>query len=86
MQPKPYIRINPILGRRPNIGPIPGDLILPWGCIVVVNLFVFQMLFSSWELFVLSCLSSGLWHWLISGKQPWKFWGYGRGSDQGDFG
>lgn len=28
--------INPLLGSRPSYGPIPADLLLPWGAISVV--------------------------------------------------
>ncbi|MGK7908454.1 MAG: DUF87 domain-containing protein [Synechococcus sp.] len=76
MQEPEYIRVSPVLGKRPNIGPIPGDLILPWGSIAVGNLLLFQMILSSWELFAVSFLASALWHWAMSGREPWKFWGH----------
>ncbi|MGK7905863.1 MAG: DUF87 domain-containing protein [Synechococcus sp.] len=71
-----YVKVNPLLGYRPSLGPISGDLLLPWGIIGTANLFLFRMLLSSWELFVLFSLTGAAWHWLITGKQPWKFWGY----------
>ncbi|MEO0854509.1 MAG: hypothetical protein AAFY15_13555, partial [Cyanobacteria bacterium J06648_11] len=71
-----YVKVNPLLGARPSLGPISGDLLLPWGIIGTTNLFLFQMLLNSWELFVFFSLTGAAWHWLISGKQPWKFWGY----------
>ncbi|MEO1100207.1 MAG: hypothetical protein AAFX57_21045, partial [Bacteroidota bacterium] len=46
------------------------------GIIGKTNLLVVQLLLSSGELFVFFYLTGAAWHWLISGKQPWKFWGY----------
>ena len=36
-----FRRVNPILDARPRFGPIPADLILPWGAIAIVFYLIF---------------------------------------------
>ena len=71
-----YTRVNPVLGKRPSLGPIPGDLILPWGIILSVNCVIFQGFLNRWDLAIFGCLAGATWHWLVSGDSPWIFWGH----------
>jgi hypothetical protein len=71
--------INPLLGARPSFGPIPADLLLPWGAIGLLifmttrNVFPAFGLVLGWEwtigLVVWGCAT---W-WVLTGSRPYRF-------------
>jgi hypothetical protein len=69
-----FRQINQMLGSRPSLGPIPADLIFPWGGISLVVLIFTRSIFPvDWQwtvgLIVWGCVT---WAILV-GKKPYKF-------------
>jgi hypothetical protein len=63
-----------MLGSRPSIGPIPADLLLPWGGILlVVIIFTRSVFVLDWQwtvgLVVWGCVSWAI----LAGQKPYKF-------------
>ena len=69
-----FRQINQMLGSRPSLGPIPADLILPWGGIFLVVLIFTRSIFPvDWQwtvgLIVWGCVT-----WtVLTGTKPYKF-------------
>jgi hypothetical protein len=69
-----FRQINQMLGSRPSIGPIPADLLLPWGGILVtVLIFTRSVFVLDWQwtvgLVVWGCVT-----WtILAGQKPHKF-------------
>lgn len=69
-----FRKVNPNLGRQPNIGPFPAEQFLPWVAITGVSYY------SCKALLQLSWLWTGLiaawgiasW-WVLTGSKPWRF-------------
>ena len=51
-EPK-FRTVNPLLGAKPSFGPIPADLLIPWG---VISFSIFMITYS---------MELG-WHWIIA--------------------
>jgi hypothetical protein len=72
-EPK-FRQINQLLDARPSLGPIPADLVLPWGGITLLSLLMTRSIFLlDWQwtigFIVWGCLS-----WtLLTGNKPYKF-------------
>ena len=69
-----FRQINQMLGSRPSIGPIPADLLLPWGGIVVTVLIFTRSVFAlDWQwsvgLVVWGCVTWAI----LAGQKPYKF-------------
>ncbi len=69
-----FRRVNPILDARPRFGPIPADLILPWGAIAVVFYLIFQGMLQLGYLWTILMIAwgCGTW-WLLTGSKPYRF-------------
>ena len=69
-----FRRVNPILDARPRFGPIPADLILPWGAIAVVFYLIFQGMLQLGYLWTILMITwgCGTW-WLLTGSKPYRF-------------
>lgn len=66
--------VNPILGARPSIGPIPADLFLPWGVISFVILLLAQnFLHLNWVWTILLIAWGDATWWILTGSKPYKF-------------
>ena len=71
--------INPLLGARPSFGPIPADLLLPWGAIGLLIFILTRNILPGigialgWEwtvgLIVWGCAT---W-WVLTGSRPYRF-------------
>jgi hypothetical protein len=69
-----FRRVNPILDARPRFGPIPADLILPWGAIAVLFYTLFQGMLQLGYLWTILMIAwgCGTW-WLLTGSKPYRF-------------
>jgi hypothetical protein len=69
-----FRRVNPILDARPRFGPIPADLILPWGIIGILFYLIFQVLLNLGYLWTILMIAwgCGTW-WLLTGSKPYRF-------------
>jgi hypothetical protein len=69
-----FRQINQMLGSRPSLGPIPADLLLPWGGISLAVLIFTRSIFPiDWQwtvgLTVWGCASWAV----LTGTKPYKF-------------
>jgi len=66
--------VNPLLGSRPSYGPIPADLLLPWGAI---SLLLFILSYSILHLQMQWTIALILWGdaswWVLTGSKPYRF-------------
>ena len=69
-----FRRVNPILDARPRFGPIPADLILPWGAIAVVFYLIFLGMLQLGYLWTILMIAwgCGTW-WLLTGSKSYRF-------------
>ncbi len=69
-----FRQINPLLGARPSFGPIPADLLLPWGAIALVVLISTKGVVNvGWEWTIgLTLWGCGTW-WILTGSRPYRF-------------
>ena len=65
--------VNQNLGARPRLGPVPAELILPWGSIGVITLLVCQLLALNWVWTLVFILSGMAVWWILTGNTPWRF-------------
>jgi hypothetical protein len=66
--------VNQMLGARPGLGPIPADLALPWGAIVIVVLIATQSMFVLNWVWTIGLIVWGCTTWaILVGTQPHKF-------------
>ncbi|NEZ55837.1 hypothetical protein [Adonisia turfae] len=73
MSPPSFRSVNQNLGARPRLGPVPAELILPWGSIGVVTLLICQLLALSWVWTLVFILSGMAVWWILTGNTPWRF-------------
>jgi hypothetical protein len=72
-EPK-FRTVNPLLGARPSYGPIPADLLLPWG---VISLLLFILSHSVLQLQMQWTIALIFWGdaswWVLTGSKPYRF-------------
>ena len=73
MSPPSFRSVNQNLGARPRLGPVPAELILPWGSIGVITLLVCQLLALNWVWTLVFILSGMAVWWILTGNTPWRF-------------
>lgn len=65
--------VNPMLGERPALGPIPGDQVIPWmiiaGIVAAIKLFTGIHWFHAGMMLAWGITT---W-WLLTGKRAWRF-------------
>jgi hypothetical protein len=69
-----FIPVNQVLNTKPQLGPIPGEQVIPWLAIVIISYLICQgVLGFSW---IATCLVSawgiGSW-WTLTGNESWRF-------------
>jgi hypothetical protein len=66
--------VNQMLGSRPSLGPIPADLVLPWGGIALVVLIVTRNIFvMDWQ-WTIGLIVWGCTSWaILTGTKPYRF-------------
>lgn len=69
-----FISISPMLNLKPQLGPIPGDMVIPWGLIGIVSYLLCQVLLDlGWTA---TCLIA-VWGmgscWLVMGKDGARY-------------
>jgi hypothetical protein len=69
-----FRQINQMLGSRPSMGPVPADLVLPWGAIfLIVLIFTRSIFVLDWQWTVgLVVWGCGSWA-VLTGRKPYKF-------------
>lgn len=73
MAPPSFRSVNQNLGARPRLGPVPAELVLPWGFIGVLTLLVCQLLSLNWVWTLMFILSDMAVWWILTGHTPWRF-------------
>jgi hypothetical protein len=69
-----FRQINQMLGSRPSLGPIPADLVLPWGGIALLMMIITQNIFSLGWYWTLGLTIWGCVCWtVLTGTKPYKF-------------
>jgi hypothetical protein len=72
-QPR-FRQVNQLLGSRPSLGPIPADLVLPWGGIFLVVLILTRSLFVLDWMWTVGLTVWGCASWaVLTGNHPYKF-------------
>jgi hypothetical protein len=66
--------VNRLLGAKPSFGPIPGEMILPWGSIAfVIFIICYWGLGLPWfTTGILIAWGCGVW-WILTGNRPYRF-------------
>lgn len=66
--------VNPILGAKPSLGPIPADQIIPWTAIALLSYFVCNGIFGLNWMWTLLFAGWGFatW-WILTGSKSWRF-------------
>jgi hypothetical protein len=66
--------VNQMLGSRPSLGPIPADLVLPWGGITVLVLIITRSVFVLDWAWTVGLIVWGCASWaVLTGTKPYKF-------------
>ncbi len=66
--------VNQMLGARPGLGPIPADLALPWGAIVILVLVFTRSVFVLDWMWTIGLIVWGCTTWaVLTGTKPHKF-------------
>jgi hypothetical protein len=66
--------VNQMLGTRPSLGPIPADLALPWGGIVITVLIFTRSVFVLDWMWTIGLIVWGCTTWaVLTGTKPHKF-------------
>jgi hypothetical protein len=69
-----FRQINQMLGSRPSLGPIPADLVLPWGGIGLLMLVLTRSVFGLDWYWTLGLTVWGCATWTaLTGRHPHKF-------------
>ena len=66
--------VNRILGSQPNLGPVPGNMVLPWTVILLFSYILGTKLFAlGWlNTILMAAWLMGTW-WILTGKHSWRF-------------
>ena len=69
-----FIPVNQVLNTKPQLGPIPGEQVIPWIVIIIISYLICQgVLGLNW---IATCLISawgiGSW-WALTGNESWRF-------------
>lgn len=69
-----FIPVNQVLNSKPQLGPIPGEQVIPWISIIVVTYIVCQeFLKLDWTMtWLVGCWGMATW-WGLTGNASWKF-------------
>ncbi len=72
--PKEFRTVNRILGAQPNLGPIPGDQVIPWVIFMIFSYLVGRnlLMLDYLQCFFLAAWMIGTW-WILTGRQAWRF-------------
>jgi hypothetical protein len=69
-----FRQVNQMLGARPSLGPIPADLALPWGGIVILVLIFTRSVFVLDMWWTVGLIIWGCTSWaVLTGTKPYKF-------------
>lgn len=69
-----FIPINQILNAKPQLGPIPGEQVIPWLIITIGSYLICQILLSLdwWATGLVAVWGSATW-WILTGNESWRF-------------
>jgi hypothetical protein len=69
-----FIPINQILNAKPQLGPIPGEQVIPWLIITIGSYLICQTLLGLdwWATLLVGVWGSATW-WVLTGRESWKF-------------
>lgn len=66
--------VNQMLGARPSLGPIPADLALPWGMIVILVLIFTRSVFVLDWMWTIGLIVWGCTTWaVLTGTKPHRY-------------
>ena len=69
-----FITVNQVLNTKPQLGPIPGEQVIPWIGIAVISYFICQGVLSlSWATTLLVAVWGIATWWTLTGDESWKF-------------
>lgn len=69
-----FISINQILNAKPQLGPIPGEQVIPWLIITIGSYIICQVILSLdwWATGLVAIWGSATW-WILTGNESWRF-------------
>ena len=69
-----FIPINQILNAKPQLGPIPGEQVIPWLIITIGSYIICQVVLSLdwWATGLVGIWGSATW-WILTGNEGWRF-------------
>jgi len=69
-----FIPINQILNAKPQLGPIPGEQVIPWLIITIGSYIICQVILSLdwWATGLVAIWGSATW-WILTGNESWRF-------------
>lgn len=69
-----FIPVNQILNSKPQLGPIPGEQVIPWLIISIASYLVCQMFLGLdwWATLLIAVWGSATW-WVLTGNESWRF-------------
>ena len=73
-KPDEFIPVSQVLNSKPQLGPIPGEQVIPWISIIVVTYVVCQefLKLNSTVTWLVCCWGMATW-WGLTGNASWKF-------------
>ena len=71
--PDDFIPVNQVLNMKPNLGPIPGEQLIPWASIGLGSFMITSLLSLSWMYcFFMIVWGVATW-WGLTGSESWRF-------------
>ncbi|KAM3092525.1 hypothetical protein ACKFKG_22170 [Phormidesmis sp. 146-35] len=69
-----FIPINQILNSKPQLGPIPGEQVIPWLIITIGSYIICQVVLNLdwWATGLVGIWGSATW-WILTGNESWRF-------------
>lgn len=69
-----FIPVNQILNTKPQLGPIPGEQVIPWLIIAIVAYLVCQGVLGLdwWATGLIAVWGAATW-WVLTGNESWRF-------------
>jgi hypothetical protein len=69
-----FIPVNQVLNSKPQLGPIPGEQVIPWIAIVIISYILCQEILNlHWAVTCLvACWGMATW-WALTGNATWQF-------------